>query len=117
MGAGNAKLAFGHYAGRVPPNSMLALVFMALTAMDKDDPPLFWGGHQSIAVNVLGRRGEYTDADARAVRRLITPLFQVGAIEVYQHASVRRQGSSTVCYRLNLHPDVGRFPSYEQSVT
>lgn len=74
MGAGNVKLTYGHYAGKVPPLSMLALVFMALTALDRDDPPLFWGGHQSIAVNVLGRRGEFTDSDARAVRRLITPL-------------------------------------------
>lgn len=113
MGASNAKLAYGHYAGKVPPLSMLALVFMALTSLDKDDPPLFWGGHQSIAVNVLGRRGEYTDADARAVRRLITPLFAAGAIEVHRRSAPRGQGPSTVCYRLNLHPDIGRNTSCE----
>jgi hypothetical protein len=96
MGAGNVKLAYGHYAGKVPAGSLLALAFMALVAKDADDPPLFWGGHESLALSVLGRKGAYTATDARAVGRLITPLLKAGAIEVDKRsAPIVRSGTGS----------------------
>lgn len=100
MGAGNAKLAFGHWAGKVPPGSLAVLVFMALVTKDSDESPMFWGGQESIALTVLGRRGEFDSADSRAVERLLTPLFRVGAIATQKHSAPGRRAR----YTLNLHP-------------
>jgi len=112
MGARHAKSAFGLWAGKVPAGSLNALVFMALTAKDGDDPALFWGGHESIAVSVLGRTRSFTESDRRAVGRLIAPLFKAGAITLAKHSAPGRQA----CYALNLDLNTGRDSSCEQPV-
>jgi hypothetical protein len=79
------------------------LVFMALVALDKDDEPRFWLGHEAIAVHCLGRdEASVDDSDLRAVRRAITPLFEAGAITVAQHSSGRGERFGRATYRLWL---------------
>lgn len=109
MGAKNAKLAFGLWAGKVPNGSLAALVFMALTSKDADSPALFWGGYESIALSALGRKGPYSDADERAVGRVVGPLLKAGAIAVHKASAPGRH----VCYVLNLDGIAGRETSCE----
>lgn len=102
MGATNAMLAYRLYAGRVPATSMQLLAFMALVSRDDDDRPWYGQGHEALAVHALGRQAPATRADIAAVERAITPLKRIKAIEVDRRAAVRRDGPSTVRYRLRL---------------
>jgi hypothetical protein len=102
MGASNAIAAYQLYAGRVPPISMQLLGYMALVSRDHDEHPWFSLGHQALAVHALGRPAPPTRADVKAVERAVTPLLAVGAIVTDRRAAVRRDGSSTARYRLQL---------------
>jgi hypothetical protein len=103
VGASNALSAFRLYAAKVPPTALNVLVFMALVAMDRDDPPRYWLGHEALAVHCLGRdEASITDSDLRAVRRAITPLFEAGAITVARHSSGNARKHTTVEYQLHL---------------
>jgi hypothetical protein len=102
MGATNVALAFQIYAGKVPPTSMQVLLYMALVSKDADANPWFSKGREALAEHALGRTVPFDRADARAVERAVEPLLAVGAIETDRRASVRRDGSSTARYRLNL---------------
>lgn len=102
MGASNVAAAFTTWAGKVPPLSMVVLTYMALVSKDVDRQPWFGQGHAALAVHALGRVEPVTDADIRAVERAVAPLAKVGAIRADRKASVRRDGPSTVRYRLNL---------------
>jgi hypothetical protein len=53
MGAGNVKAVYGRW-GHLPDRPFRLLVFMAVTAKDDGDPPLYWGGRETLAVG-LGR--------------------------------------------------------------
>jgi hypothetical protein len=56
MGAQLARLAYAWAVDRtVKPNEMRLLVFMALTALDADNPPRYFASRESSAV-ALGRR-------------------------------------------------------------
>lgn len=110
MGASNVIAAFSLYAGRVPPLSMQCLAYMAVVSRDADTEPWFGQGHEALAVHAMGRREPVSDADLRAVRRAVAPLLKAGAIEADRKAAPRRNGPSTVRYRLNL---VGRISSYD----
>lgn len=102
MGASNVAAAFRLYAGRVPPLSMQLLTYMALVSRDDDDRPWYGQGHEALALFALGRPAPATRADIAAVERGISPLLTIGAIEADRRASVRRNGPSTVRYRLRI---------------
>lgn len=95
-------LAFQLYAGRVPATSMQLLAYMALVSRDDHTKPWYGQGHEALAAFAMGRTGPITDADVRAVRRAITPLLDVGAIETERRAAPRRDGHTTARYRLRL---------------
>jgi hypothetical protein len=111
MGASNVAAAYSTWAGKVPPLSMQVLTYMALVSKDSDRQPWFGQGHAALAVHALGRPEPATKADIAAVERAVAPLAKAGAIRVDRRASVRRDGPSTVRYRLVLWPvDVPRNP-------
>lgn len=94
--------AFKLYAGQVPPTSLNVLAYMAAVALDRDAEPRFWEGHAMLAIRCLGSVEPVSEADLRAVRRAVTPLFTVGAITVDRHSSGHRSKAITVRYRLWL---------------
>jgi hypothetical protein len=102
MGSSNALAAYRLYAGRVTATSLNVLVYMALVALDRDDEPSWWEGHEMLAIRCLGRADPVTRTDLRAVERAITPLFDEGAITTIRHASGRHGRITTVRYRLWL---------------
>ena len=105
MGSANALAAYRLYGGKVPPVSLNVLAYMALVALDKSAEPSWWEGHEMLAVRCFGRAEPVGDADLRAVRRAITPLFAAGAITTIRHGSGTRGRLITVRYRLWLdHP-------------
>lgn len=119
MGASNVAAAYGRWAGKVPPLSMVLLTYMALISVDADKEPWYSQGHQALAELALGRPTPITVADLRAVERAITPLLRAGAIVPNRRASVRRDGHSTVRYLLviNDHTEAHarRFSSGDKS--
>lgn len=103
MGASNALAAFRLYAGKVPPTALNVLTYMALVALDRDEEPRYWEGHEALAVHCLGRdEAAIDDSDLRAVRRAITALFDAGAVTVVRRSSGRREKNLTAQYRLHL---------------
>jgi hypothetical protein len=102
MGASNVAAAYTLYAGKVPATSMQVLIYMALVSKDNDEAPWFSKGREALAEHALGRPLPFDRADARAVERAIEPLLSIGAISTDRRAAVRREGSSTARYRLNL---------------
>ncbi len=102
MGASNVVAAYQLYAGRIPATSMQLLAFMAVVSRDDDDRPWYGQGHEALAIHALGRQAPVGRADIAAVERAISPLLAIGAIEVDRRASVRRDGPSTVRYRLRI---------------
>jgi hypothetical protein len=104
MGGANVAAAYQIYAGKVPATSMQVLLYMALVSKDADPHPWFSKGREALAQLALGRPAPFDRADARAVERAVEPLLAIGAIETDRRASVRRDGSSTARYRLNLDP-------------
>jgi hypothetical protein len=75
MGAGNVKAVYALWAD-LPDRPFRVLAYMALTAKDADDPPMFWGGRESLAV-AIGRKVSPNDSEAsvrttfRAVRSAV----------------------------------------------
>jgi hypothetical protein len=75
MGAGNVKAVYALWAD-LPDRPLRVLAYMALTAKDADDPPMFWGGRESLAV-AIGRKVSPNDSEAsvrttfRAVRSAV----------------------------------------------
>ena len=63
VGASNALAAYVKYAGKVPPQSLTVLVYMALVSKDADERPWFGAGHEALAQHALGRPGPTTLAD------------------------------------------------------
>jgi hypothetical protein len=53
MGAGNVKLVYGLW-GHLPDRAFRLLAYMALSSLDTDEPPRFWGGREAAAI-ALGR--------------------------------------------------------------
>lgn len=101
MGASNALAAFIKYAGKVPPQSLNVLVYMALVSKDSDERPWYGQGHAAIAQHALGRPAPSTESDIRAVERAVKPLLG-DALTVDRKAAIRIDGPNTVRYRLNL---------------
>ena len=104
VGASNALAAFVKYAGKVPPQSMVVLLYMAVVSKDSDKHPWYGQGHEALAQHALGRPGPTTGADLRAVERAVEPLLG-DALIVDRRAAIRIDGPNTVRYRLNLMGD------------
>jgi hypothetical protein len=102
MGASNVLAAYSLYAGKVPPQSMVLLAYMAAVSKDSDANPWFGMGHQALAQFALGRPAPAGRADIKAVERSIAPLVAVGAIATARRAAPRGEGPKTVRYLLNL---------------
>lgn len=101
MGAANALAAYRRWSGRVPPTSLMLLVYMAIVSKDKDEWPWYGQGQEALAEFALGRENPDT-TDVRAVTRAMTPLLEAGAVTVERAASNRNDNNSTARYRLNL---------------
>jgi hypothetical protein len=104
MGASNVLAAYRMWGEKLPPKSMLILIYMAATSLDSDESPWFGRGHEHLAEHALFRPPPITAADSRAVERAMTPLLSLGAIVADRKASVRRDGPHTARYRLALGP-------------
>ncbi|MBD9700483.1 hypothetical protein IGS67_13490 [Flavimobilis sp. GY10621] len=96
-------------AGSPDVRAMLALTFMASTALDRDSDNMparmYFAGHDRL-VYVLGYRDAsalelVTDSDRRRVRRAIKTLRDAGAIRLAEHASA---GYRTARYELLPRP-------------
>jgi hypothetical protein len=111
MGASNVMAAYTRYAGKIPPLSMVLLLYMAVVSRDGDASPWYGQGHAALAALALGRPGPVTKTDLRAVERGITPLLAAGALTVERRASARRDAPSTVRYGLNLSVATAEEPS------
>lgn len=107
MGAGNAKKAYAYW-GDLPDGPLRLLVFMSLTALDADDPPVFRRGREALAVG-LGRMVADRQSDDpaeiaarrrafKAVDRMICALKDAGAISQLSPAGP----GHTAVYALNL---------------
>jgi hypothetical protein len=97
VGVKNARLVYAKW-GHLPDEPFRLLVFMALTSLDRDEAPRFWGGRETLAVG-LGRLGRERDpATIRSVRRNVAELVRFGAITRAGHAHRGRNAT----YRLNL---------------
>lgn len=98
MGASNVKTVYACW-GDLPHVPFRVLVFMALTAKDSDEEPVFYAGRESLAV-ALGRLAASKDKAAQvAVERAIRSLKRHGAITQIQEAKYRQSAA----YRINLH--------------
>ncbi len=106
MGAGNVGLAYARW-GHLPRAPFRVLAYMALRSLDDDDPPMFWGGRESLAV-ALGRLVPKAEDDEskrqrkaafEAVKEMTTALKKAGAIEQVEAARPKRNA----VYALNLH--------------
>lgn len=118
MGATNVKRAYAIWAGKVPPQPMVVLLYMALVSMDSDRAPWFGQGHEALAEHALGRKPAATkkelDANQRAVERAVAPLLEAGALIADRKPAPRANAPRTGRYRLSLgREDVPRNASDE----
>jgi hypothetical protein len=84
--------------GHLPGESFKVLNYMALITLDRDPEPVYWGKTEAL-IEALGRKGEPTESDYRALRRAIKPLVDNGAISVDK----RQVKGRPPAYRLHLH--------------
>lgn len=103
MGAQNAIAAYQRWGSRVPPLSLVLLVYMALVSKDKDAWPWCGLGQHALAELALNRP-DPSASDLRAVQRAMQPLLDVEAVTVDRPGASRGGGNTTARYRLNLHP-------------
>lgn len=68
---------------RISDRARIVLMVMAHTALDRDDPPEYFGGSDYLAGALGFRRGDATGA--RAVRRALAELVEAGFIEQVPH--------------------------------
>lgn len=107
MGASNVVAAYTYWRGRLSHRDLHALVFMAVTALDSDRPPVYYGGWEAVA-QALGLDLEGNRASAkRTTVKALTALTEVGAITSsgMARAGVRAE------YALNLTPGTTYVPS------
>lgn len=108
MGAGNVKSVYASW-GHLKDRPMRLLVFMALTALDRDDTPRYFGGWKSLALSGLGRQvpdiiddatRKEADAIKQDVKRTIQALRHAGAITLLNTPKIGDQAN----YELHLKP-------------
>jgi hypothetical protein len=109
MGASNVKSVYANWA-HLSHGPFRLLAYMALTSLDADPVPRFWGGRESLAV-AYGRlermtsRASVSEEHARereaayvAVKRALRALKDAGAITLLNVPGPGHQGE----YRLHL---------------
>jgi len=101
MGAGNVAKVCIHWP-HLPHPAFRVLTQMAVVALDRDNPPVYYGGRDAL-VRVLGRGDEPTDADYQALKRAIRGLLISGVVAVDKHAGP----GHTTRYSLHLDPPTG----------
>lgn len=107
MGASNVVAAYAYWRGGLSHRDLHALVFMAVTALDSDRPPVYYGGWEAVA-QALGLDLEGNRASAkRTTAKALTALTEAGAITSSgtARAGVRAE------YALNLTPGTTYVPS------
>jgi len=101
MGAGNA-LQVLHGWAHLPPNARFILLQMALTILDEDQRPRWWGG-DDLLLAALGRqdppRDDVSDeaerirnANGATLRKAISDALRAGALEYAIRPSRHRSG-------------------------
>lgn len=80
MGAGNVVKVCLHWP-HLPSASFRVLTQMAVIALDRDTPPIYWGGRAPL-VRVLGRGEDPTEPDYQALKRAMSPLLKAGCVAV-----------------------------------
>lgn len=118
MGAGLVKAVFACW-GHLDPMPKLLLVRMAVSALDDDTPPMFWGGRTALAT-AIGRdvpdappmTDRSRDADLarkarrdafKAVERAVQALTRSGAVVLTNRPGPGERG----CYELRIMPRGG----------
>ena len=107
MGASNVVAAYTYWRARLSHRDLHALVFMAVTALDSDRPPVYYGGWEAVA-QALGLDLEGNRASAkRTTVKALTALTEAGAVTSSgtARAGVRAE------YALNLVPGTTYVPS------
>ena len=98
MGANHATTIYATWGDRLNGNAFRLLIHMALTSLDSDNPPHYWGGREGLAA-ALGRPND--PAGWQAVKRATQVLVAAGAITNVRQA---RKNSGTNKWRINLFP-------------
>lgn len=107
MGASNVIAAYTYWRGRLSHRDLHALVFMAVTALDSDRPPVYYGGWEAVA-RALGLDLEGNPASAkRTTVKALTALTEAGAIT----SSGTARAGIRAEYALNLAPGTTYVPS------
>ncbi|GAA2621980.1 hypothetical protein GCM10010411_67500 [Actinomadura fulvescens] len=91
MGVGNIKLVYNRWRP-LPNTSFRVLTWMALRSMDSDDPPLFWGGWEELAL-ALGRDLPPRDATDPASTKERNKAYE--AVK-YAKKVLKRKGAITL---------------------
>jgi DNA-binding transcriptional ArsR family regulator len=113
MGATNVSHVYAFWS-HLPAPSKVLLTYMALVTRDDQDPPLFDGGRDVLAL-ALGRDllgGEFTNADKNAVTRALAPLKASGVVTVAREPFPGRSAR----YALHLLPE-GNDPGHRLWMT
>lgn len=79
MGVRNVNKIFVYWR-HLEHRDKVALCFMALTALDADEPPVFWGKWESLAEALGHDAQDAPDNARRATTRALTSLKAAGAI-------------------------------------
>lgn len=107
MGATNVAKVFIHWPGKLTHRELAALAFMANISLDRDDPPVYYGGLQAL-IDALGlaREGCSPDSASRNVKNVVKGLRNAGCIISSGQA---RQGIRAE-YALALDPETTYIP-------
>lgn len=107
MGGANVKAVYGLW-GDLPDGALRLLAYMAVIALDEDDPPRFFGGRETMAYGMGWVVADKTTTDPvelgkrerafKSVHRLVSILKKAGAITTLVDAAPGR----TAEYSLNL---------------
>jgi len=103
MGATLAKVVHSATWAHLPPTSRLLFGFMALTALDQDKHPRYFGGRDALVLSMDGHLSEKPDereGQYRRVRRALEKVKQAGGITPLNtaHTSARAE------YELHVLP-------------
>ena len=101
MGANHVSTIYAQWGRRIDGCAFRLLVHMALTALDSDNPPMYWAGRDGMAAAL----GKDDDAAGRqAVKRALHILKREGAVKVAKKAVKSRNATR---WEIVLTPPLG----------
>jgi len=101
MGANHVSTIYAQWGRRIDGCAFRLLVHMALTALDSDNPPMYWAGRDGMAAAL----GKDDDAAGRqAVKRALAVLKREGAVKVAEKA---RKSRNATRWEIVLRPPLG----------